>query len=302
MACKNTIKDFDVFLPQIIYSSDMKTGLLKIHLAVLLFGLAGLFAKWLPVHPIILVFGRVFFACISLLLILRIFKLPILLNHRKDYVILALLGAILAFHWASFFHSIQLSTIAIGLLTYSSFPLFVTFIEPLVFKEKLRFKSILTAILAIIGILIMVPEFDVGNQTFKAIIWGFLSALSFAILSISNRFLAKQYSGLQIAFYEDGFATIFLLPFLFSIPLLITTKLILSLVILGILFTALSHSLFIDGLKKVKAQTASIIASLEPVYGILFGLLIFSELPDLRTAIGGIIIIASVIISSIQKN
>jgi hypothetical protein len=34
---------------------------------------------------------------------------------------MVLLGGLLAFHWVSFFYSIQLATVAIGLLTFSSF-------------------------------------------------------------------------------------------------------------------------------------------------------------------------------------
>jgi hypothetical protein len=35
-----------------------KTGLIDIHSAVLLFGLAGLFGKWLPFSPLFIVLGR----------------------------------------------------------------------------------------------------------------------------------------------------------------------------------------------------------------------------------------------------
>ena len=41
-------------------------------------------------------------------------------------IILIVLGIILAVHWTTFFYSIQLSTVAIGLLTFSTFPIFAT--------------------------------------------------------------------------------------------------------------------------------------------------------------------------------
>jgi len=72
------------------------------------------------------------------------------------------------------------------------------------------------------------------------------------------------------------------------------------LLLLGVVFTAVSHTLFIDGLKKVKAQTASIVASLEPVYGIVLGIVFFVEIPDLRTIIGGFVIISAVVYNSIS--
>ena len=46
---------------------------------------------------------------------------------------LLLSGAILGAHWIAFFKSIQVSTVAIGLLSYVSYPLFTSVIEPIFF-------------------------------------------------------------------------------------------------------------------------------------------------------------------------
>ena len=40
-------------------------------------------------------------------------------------------GVLLSFHWFAFFHSIQLSTVAVGVIGFSTYPVFVTFLEPL---------------------------------------------------------------------------------------------------------------------------------------------------------------------------
>jgi drug/metabolite transporter (DMT)-like permease len=68
---------------------------------------------------------------------------------------------------------------------------------------------------------------------------------------------------------------------------------IILLLILGIFCTALSHSLFIKGMRHIKAQTAAIISSLEPVYGIIMALFILKEVPSLRTILGGIVILGT---------
>ena len=113
-------------------------GMLEIHIAVFLFGLAGLFGKWLALSPMLIVFGRTFFASLVLGAILFFSKKPFRTKSRQDLAVLVLLGVILAVHWITFFHSIQISNVAVGLLTFSTFPLFVTFIEPYFFKEKLQ--------------------------------------------------------------------------------------------------------------------------------------------------------------------
>jgi len=69
---------------------------------------------------------------------------------------------------------------------------------------------------------------------------------------------------------------------------------------LGIVFTAVAHTLFIKELSSVKAQTTSIIASLEPVYGIIFAIFFVNEIPTLRVLGGDIIILGATFYATIR--
>jgi len=53
-------------------------------------------------------------------------------------------------------------------------------------------------------------------------------------------------------------------------------------------------------MKYIKAQTASLIASLEPVYGIILAFVLLSEIPSLRTILGGIIILGAVFVVTLR--
>lgn len=275
-------------------------NLIEIHIAVLLFGLAGLFGKWVTQSAIVIVFGRVFFAFISLAIIIPLFKQKFALKSRKDYWYLGLLGFILAIHWVTFFYSIQISTVAIGLLTFSTFPVFTVLLEPYFFPEKLQWKDILLALITFIGVALVIPDFELGNQSTQGALWGIVSGATFAILAILNRKFSNTYSSFVIAFYQDLSAAIVLLPLVLlempSIPL----KDLLLLILLGVVFTGLSHSLFINGLKTVKAKTASIIGSLEPVYGILAAAILLQEFPNLREITGGVIILGAVTFATLK--
>ena len=99
-----------------------KRAILSVNTAVLLFGLVGLFAKWNNLPAICITFGRVFFSSIALGLYLLIRRQSIRVAG-KDAVLLLFAGVILAFHWWAFLGSIQLSTVAVGTLTFSAFPL-----------------------------------------------------------------------------------------------------------------------------------------------------------------------------------
>ena len=74
------------------------------------------------------------------------------------------MGVILAIHWTTFFKSIQVSTVAIGLLTFSTFPVFVTFLEPYFFKEKIKLSDVVIAIVTFLGVMLVIQKFELGNN------------------------------------------------------------------------------------------------------------------------------------------
>jgi drug/metabolite transporter (DMT)-like permease len=276
-------------------------SLVNIHFAVLLFGIAGLFGKLIVLPAIIITLGRVLFATLGLGLFFSFSKTKLKIESKKLLLLLIISGVILAFHWWTFFHSIQISTVAIGLLTFSSFPIFTVFLEPIFFKEKLYFQNIVIVIFTFLGIYLIVPDFDMSNLYFRGVIWGIISGFTFSIFQLFNRHLVKSITSLTITFYEVLVASIVLLPFLFFQNYNFKIQDILLLILLGTVFTALAHSLFIKGLKNVNVLTSSIITSLEPIYGIIFAIIILSEIPNYRVVIGGSLIIISNIFVVILK-
>jgi len=277
-----------------------RKSLLEIHTAVFLFGFAGLFGKWLTFSPVVIVVGRVFFASLALAVFLHYFRTGFSIRPSRDIGLLSFFGFFLAVHWTSFFQSIQLSSVAIGLLSFSTCPVFTSFLEPLVFKERVIKSNILFSFLCLGGVFLIMRNFDLQDASFLGVLWGLLSGFTFAVVVVGNRKLARKHSSLAIAFYEDFFATLFLLPFLFFIPISLSLRDFVLLIVLGTLCTAASHSLFINGMKHLQAQTASLINTLEPVYGVILALVFLHEIPTLRTITGGILILMSQILIAIK--
>lgn len=273
-------------------------GMIAIHCSVLLMGGAGLFAKFLSLPSHVIVCSRTLIAAITLVILLPLMKTPIKLQKAKDLPVFILMGCTLAIHWVTFFYAIQISTVAVGILSFSTFPIFVTFLEPLFFKERLQSKDILTSIIVFSGLILVVPNFDPGNNITLGVIWGTVSGFTFALLSIFNRKYVVRYSALTLAFYQDLIACILLLPFAWSQLFTVTTSEIYLLLLLGIVFTAGSHSLFIQGMTTVKAQLASVVSCLEPVYGIIFAVMLLHEEPSSRELLGGLVIIGTVFFST----
>ncbi len=274
-----------------------KQGLFEVHLAVLLFGFAGLFGKFLLLPSLIIVLGRTVFGSIALFATLRWRQVRVHIPERKSKFMLMLLGVVLAIHWVTFFHAIQVSTVAIGALTYSTFPLWVTFLEPLMFREKLRAFDVLTAMLVLIGLILIVPSFDFSNDITRGAFWGTISGLAFALLTMLNRKYVQSYPHLIIAFYQNAFAALSLIPFSFFVAWSLTMQDFWLLLLLGVVCTAFSHALYIKSLNYLKTQLVSIIASLEPVYGIALAYLILQEVPSFRTLLGGAIILGTTLLA-----
>jgi drug/metabolite transporter (DMT)-like permease len=73
------------------------------------------------------------------------------------------------------------------------------------------------------------------------------------------------------------------------------------LLLLALLTTAIGHSLMVHSLKFFSASTATIISSIQPIFGIIIAFLIVDEIPKSNTIWGGLLIILTVFIETIRS-
>lgn len=277
-----------------------RRSLPAIHLAVLLFGFPGLFARWLPLSPPLIVLGRVVFAALALAVFMAARRVSFRVIPGRDVLTCALCGIVLAVHWSAFFEAVRVSSVAVGLLSYATFPAFTVFLEPLFEHKRPDGANILFSGLTLLGVFLIVPRFALADPILLGVLWGLLSGATFAVLAILNRRLSRRHSSLRVAFYQDLFAGVVLLPALLGTVPELSGRDLALLAILGVFCTAVAHTLFIRGMRGVSAQTASLIASLEPVYGIALALLLLGEVPTGRTVLGGAIILGAVLLVTLR--
>ena len=275
--------------------SRKSKALLSVNAAVLLFGLAGLFSKVIELPAFGITFGRVAFSSASLAIFLLLTGKSFRTESKKDTILLFLAGAVLAVHWWTFLESIKLSTVAIGTITFSAFPLFVTFLEPLVFHRKPSGKNILIAAVILIGVAVTIPELSFKNTMVQGILTGVFSSFLYAVLAVMNKNFAGKYDGALTAFYEQFSAALVLLPFILCAGLHPSAKDLGFLLLFGVVTTAFAHTLFIGSLKEIPAQLAGVCSSMETVYGILLALLLLGEVPSFREILGAVIIVGAVV-------
>jgi drug/metabolite transporter (DMT)-like permease len=267
--------------------------LLSTHLAVFMFGFAGLFGKFVNLPAPVLVSARCGVAAVLLAAFIVFRGKSLRLSLNREYWLLALTGLVLAVHWSTFFQSIQVSTVTIGLLGFSVFPFFVAILEPIILKAKFKYQNILTSIIILFGVFLIAPELRLSCSVMRGILWGVLSGFLFALLTVLNKrhMTQSDNSSLLIVCYQCAFASIFTLPLVFTLQLDYQANDLVKLLILGSVFTAVSHVLFISGMSRISAQLSAIIASLEPIYGIILAIFFLGEIPTTRTILGGIVIL-----------
>jgi len=278
---------------------NSRTALVGLHIGALLFGLSGVFGKLAAAGPGMIVFGRAALAVVALACFARLAQARRWQSLGKgDWGWLLCGGVLLAMHWVSFFIAVKTGGVAVATLGFASFPAFTVILEGLLFREKIRRAEVLLVLLVSIGLVLVTPEFDLASDATSGLLWAILSGLLFALLSLSNRASGGRIPPVQAALCQNAVVALCLLPA--AMPDLVSVRAMdwLWISLLGVFCTGLAHSLFVAGLAVVKARVAAVIFALEPIYGIVFAWLLFSEQPTLRMLMGGALIILAIIASS----
>ena len=275
-------------------------GLVLVNLAVVLFGLAGVLGQLTGLPPPLVVLGRAAFGALALLAITRAWRVPLRVG-RPDTALLVGQGLLLAVHWTMFFQSIAVAGVAIGLLAFASFPLFTAALEPVLLGVSLNRPQVIAALCMAVGVAILVPEPSLDSTTVQGVLWGLAAAATFALLAVLNRRLGRSNSSLVVSLYQNGVAAVVLLPVLlaFNLEPMSRPDTLLLLIVLGVCCTALAHTMFIAGLQQMTAQLGSLLVGLEPVWGIVLGVLVLGEIPTGRSLVGGAIIVGAAMLPAL---
>lgn len=261
--------------------------------ASLLWGFAGILAKMITgMTAQSIIFYRVAFASIIFFIALLISgKLNIIkLGDKKVY--LMLFAVLQVSTMLTYFISILNASVSVAVLLLYTAPVYVTLFSPWLLKEKPTKKGIIALVLSIAGILLIV---DPGKLEFHAysvgIIAGIAAGIAYAFQIMTSKYLSSTYSGYTQAFWGFIIAMLILFP-VSSVPLNAVYSNMNYLILLAIFPTIMAVSLYFNGLKKVKAQSASILGLIEPVSAIILAVLILDEQISALQIFGGALILA----------
>lgn len=275
--------------------------LIELNIALLLISTSGVLGRYIEMFPPVTIWWRCFLAAIFLGLFCWKQKIFLGIHTKRDVLPIALAGVLLGVHWVTYFFSLQYSTVAIGMLSLFTFPVMTAFLEPLLLKTKFKPTHIILAVMVMIGIYLLAPNFDLENHYTLGILFGLVSAFCYALRNILLKKRTQTYSGSALMFYQLIVITLLLFPtllfnaekdFLAQWPANVT---------LALFTTAVGHTLFVMSLKHFSVSTVSIISSAQPIYGIILGIIFLNEVPGLNTILGGGLILATVVIESVRS-
>lgn len=272
--------------------------LLELSLATLFISTSGALGKFIAMPTPVIVWWRCALALALLFVFSKLFNIHLKPRSKKDLPTIIISALFLGAHWITYFYSLKLSNVAIGMLSLYTFPVITALLEPLFLKSKLEVSHIFLGLLILVGIYILSPEFSIENSHVKGILWGVLSAICYALRILILKDHAKHYHGTTLMVYQLIVLSIVLLPMMFIMDTSGIKTQYPYVIMLAVLTTAIGHSLFVHSLKYFSASSASIISSLLPIYGIIIAYFFLGEVPNLNTFIGGGLIMTTVIIES----
>ena len=278
---------------------------LLLHSVVAIFGFTGILGKLITIDAIPLVFWRTTIGGIVILVWLAIRK-RITKKSRSTLLKMSVVGLLVAAHWVLFFAAIKMSTVSVALVMVATTPMFVGFIEPIVFRRKLDLKELFVSAIVIAGVSTI---FSISSEYMLGMILGLLSAFLAALFSTLNGVLVKEFDASNISMVELLSASVgitLLLVFTGGMNkdlFIMSSENWLWISVLAVVATSFAFIASTAVMKVLTPFTTAIAINLEPVYAIILAVLIFGdeEVMGIEFYFGTSLIIGAVIVNTLIK-
>lgn len=226
---------------------------------------------------------------------------------KRDWLLLGWIGFIGYFISITFqFIGTKLSDAHTGALITSATPAFMVIFGRLILKEKLTVRKVISVLLATLGVITVIGwDIKVGTYFLGSIIL-VGAAITWALLSVYVKIASARFSSLTITTYAVLFALVFTTPAMIwelqsNAVHYQSNLIILGVIYLGVVSTAGAFFLWNKGMELLDAGIGSLFFFFQPLVGSFLGWLVLNEKLGINFFIGGMFIIAGVLIVTFQK-
>jgi drug/metabolite transporter (DMT)-like permease len=186
--------------------------------------------------------------------------------------------------------------------------IFIAILAVFLLKERLNRWMVVGLITGLAGVVVISTNGDLTaiiSGSFEGNMLVFIAGILWAFYVV---LLTKELNGTKLLVSATGAVIVETAVFLLPIMLLLTKDYsigsagTMAALYAGTFCTALAFVLYSMGLKQLGATMSSVILLVEIVFGILFAILLLGEMPTVATAIGGAMILLSVILISMNQS
>ena len=259
--------------------SDKIKSTLHFHFIVFIFGFTAILGKLISIDAVSLVWYRMVLATAVVALFMGIRRISFTLSTKQLYIML-ISGVLIALHWVFFFHAVKVSNVSVTLSVMSAGALVTALVEPIFYKRSFVWYEIVLGLIVVVALgLIMQTEY----HYIEGMMFAFIAILLSVAFTLINGKAIHKSDARVMSVYQLGagavcISMILLMQGKLTVELFSISKTdILWISILAIVCTAYAFMVSIAVMRHLTPFSLMLAINMEPVYGILFGILIFGS-------------------------
>ncbi|PIQ49597.1 MAG: hypothetical protein COW03_04390 [Cytophagales bacterium CG12_big_fil_rev_8_21_14_0_65_40_12] len=215
--------------------------------------------------------------------------------NKKDWKSLAVIGLVFGLHWVTYFTAVKTATPSLAILGVSSFGIYLLLFDWLIHKKKPTAFNWAMIALAVCGILLIVPEFTLGNNYTLGLLIALVSAFFFAILPLLQQ-KNKHIHSYTRAWGQYSFALIFFTFFISETEWNLSPSDWGYLGILAILCTLGAHTLWLRATTNLPNTSSGLIYYLSIPVAMIVSYFFLDEAMPAQKILGAVLIVMSNVI------
>ncbi|MGN7410453.1 DMT family transporter [Sporosarcina sp. SAFN-010] len=274
---------------------------IPIIIGVISVALSAIFVKLVSAEAGVTAFYRMFFSVIFMLPIFLLkYRKEITLLKKRDWIFSTFAGVFLAFHFIFWFESLNYTSVASSTVLVTLQPIFAFAGTYFFFKERLSVKTILSAVIAISGsVIISFGDFQLGGTAFYGDILALIGCALITAYLLFGQDVRQRLSLITYTFVVYSISSITLFFYV-----LIKGESFgphsqsdwMWFVLLALIPNLLGHTLFNWAIRWVSTNAISIAILFEPVGASILAYYIFNESLSTAQIIGGIVVLLGILL------
>lgn len=282
-------------------SGNKVQQLVIFNIAMVFLSTSGPLGRYVSTAPALTIWLRCLLAAMTLFLILRWRKTPIRIRAWKHFRHIFISAVFLSAHWITYFYALKFSNVAVAMLSLFTFPVITSLLEPVLLKTRFLWSSFIMALMVMLGVILLVPELSMDNKVTLGALLGLISAVLYALRNLMLKKYVQLYSAMTLMYHQMLYNALLLWPAALIFDTTDVPSQLPWILALALLTTTLGHTLFVYSFKKLSITAASIMSSLQPLFGIIMAIMFLQEIPSAQTLLGGAIILLTVIVESYRS-